>query len=79
MDIDTQQALKQNLSKNGGVLCEPTAIQIWCPTVSADVLLQLGFPFLGGWWQDLHFGHCKILHSAKHIKKNARKLKTHSD
>ena len=29
------------------------------------------FFFLGGWWQDLHSGHRKTLHSAKH--KNAKK------
>ena len=28
--------------------------------------------FFGGWWQDLHSGHSKTLHSAKH-KKNAKK------
>ena len=42
------------------------AINFSCPTVSADILLQLGYCFLGGWWQDLHSGHRKTLHSAKH-------------
>ena len=41
--MDTQQDDKQNLSKGGGALCEPTAIHMLCPTVSADVLLQLGY------------------------------------
>ena len=39
--------------------------------MSADVLLQLGYFLFGGWWQDLHSGHRKTLHSAKH--KNAKK------
>ena len=39
--------------------------------LSADVLLQLGYFLSGGWWQDLHSGHRKTLHSAKH--KNAKK------
>ena len=51
--------------------CEPMAIHISCTTVSTDVLLQLGYFLLGGWWQDLHSGHRKTLHSAKH--KNAKK------
>ena len=63
--MDTQQAEEQNLSKGGGAPCEPTAIHISCPTVSVDVLLQLGCFFLGGWWQDLHSGHRKTIHSAK--------------
>ena len=58
------------MSKGGGAPCEPTAIHISCPTVSADILLQLGY-LLGGWWQDLHSGHRKTLYSAKH--KNAKK------
>ena len=57
--MDTQQDEEQNLSKGGGAPCEPTAIHIQCPTVSADVLLQLGYFLLGGWWQDLHSGHRK--------------------
>ena len=45
--------------------------------MSADVLLQLFGDFLyGGWWQDLHSGHRKTLHSAKH--KTKKFLKTHS-
>ena len=34
------------MSKGGGAPCEPMAIHISCPTVSADVLLQLGTSFL---------------------------------
>ena len=71
MDMDMQQDEKQNLSKGGGTPCESMAIHICCITVSADILLQLGYVFLGGWWQDLHYGHRKTLHSAKPI--NARK------
>ena len=54
--MDTQQDEEQNLSKGGEALCEPTAIiHIQYPTVSVDILLQLGFFFsLGGWKQDLH-------------------------
>ena len=48
--------------------CEPMAIHISCTTVSTDVLLQLGYFLLGGWWQDLHSGHRKTLHTAKHTK-----------
>ena len=40
--MDTQQDEKQNLSKGGGAPYEPMAIHISCPTVSVDVLLQLG-------------------------------------
>ena len=47
--MDTQQDEKQNLSKGGGAPCEPTAIHIKCPTVSVDVLLQLGYFLLEGW------------------------------
>ena len=36
--------------------------------LSADVLLQLGYFLFGVWWQDLHSGHRKTLHSAKHSK-----------
>ena len=43
----------------------------YCPTVSVDVLLQLSYFLLGGWWQDLHSGPRKTLHSAKH--ENAKK------
>ena len=43
---DTQQNEKQNLSKGGVAPCEPTAINIECPTVSADVLLLLGYFFI---------------------------------
>ena len=57
MDMDIQLDYKQNMSKGGGAPCEPTAIHIWCPTVSADIFPQLGYCFLGGWWQDLHSGH----------------------
>ena len=39
MDIDTQQDEKQNLSKGAEAPCEPTAMHIWCATVSADVVL----------------------------------------
>ena len=67
-DMDTQQDEEQNLSKGGGAPREPTAIHIYCPTVSADVLLQFGYFLLGGWWQNLHFGHRKTLNSAKHTK-----------
>ena len=66
--MDTQKDEEQILSKSGGAPCEPTAIHISCPTVTADVLLQLGYLLLGGWWQDLHSGHCKTLHSTKHSK-----------
>ena len=45
MDMDTQQDYKQDLPKNLGAPCELTAIHIWCPTVSVDVLLQLGYIF----------------------------------
>ena len=38
--------------------------------MSVDVLLQLGYFLLGGWWQALHSGHRKSLYSAKH--KNAQ-------
>ena len=41
--MDTQQDEEQNLSKGGGAPCEPTAIHILRPTVSADVILQLGY------------------------------------
>ena len=40
--MTTQQDEEQNLSKGGGAYCEPTTIHIECPTVSVDVLLQLG-------------------------------------
>ena len=46
--------------------------------MSTDVLLQLGYILLGGWWQDLHSGHRKTLHSAKHsrsIKKSENPLR----
>ena len=33
--------------------------------------MQLGYFLFRGWWQDLHFGHRKTLHSTKH--KNAKK------
>ena len=36
--------------------------------LSADVLLQLGYFLLGGWWQDLHSGHRKTHHSTKHSR-----------
>ena len=36
--------------------------------MSANVLLQLGYFILGGWWQDLHSGHHKTLHPTKHTK-----------
>jgi len=36
--------------------------------LSADVLLQLGYFLLGGWWQDLHSCHRKTLRSAKHSR-----------
>ena len=39
--------------------------------MSAYVLLELGYFLLGGWWQDLHSGHCKTFHSTKPI--NAKK------
>ena len=39
--------------------------------MTVDILLQLGYFLLGGWWQDLHSGHRKTLHSANH--KNAKK------
>ena len=61
----------------GGAPCEPTAIHIACPTVSADVLLQLGYILLGDWWQALHSGHRKTLHSTKHTKSTKKNLKTH--
>ena len=38
---------------------------IWCPTVSVDVLLQLGYILLGSWWRDLHSGQRKTLNSPK--------------
>ena len=60
-----------------GAPCEPTAIHISCPTVSADVLLQLGYILLGDWWQALHSGHRKTLHSTKHTKSTKKNLKTH--
>ena len=63
--MDTQQDEKQILSMGGRAPCELTAIHIKCPTVSADVLLQLGYFLFGGWWQNLHSGHRKTLHSAK--------------
>ena len=66
--MDIQQDEEQNLSKGGGAPFEPTAIHISCPTVSADVLLQLGYFLLGGWWQDFNSGHRKTLHSAKHSR-----------
>ena len=47
--MDTQQDEEQNLSKSGGVPCKATAIHIYSPTVSVDVLLQLGYFLLGGW------------------------------
>ena len=62
-------------SKGGGAPCEPMAILIQCPTVSADVLLQLGYFLVGGWWQDLHFGHRKTLHSRKTFQKHKKKCK----
>ena len=37
-----------------------------------DVLLQLGYLFLGDWWQDLHSGHYKT-----QFCKTQRKLKTY--
>ena len=75
--MDTQQDENQNLSKGGGAPCEQMAIHIWCPTVPVDVILQLGYPFLGGLWWDFHSGHCKTPHYTKH-KKTQRKLKIHS-
>ena len=53
------------------------AIHISCPTVSADVLLQLGYFLLGGWWHDLHSGHRNTLHSAK-LMKSIKNQKTDS-
>ena len=73
--MDTQQDEEKNLSKGGGAPCESTAIYIECLTVSADVLLQLGYFLLGGWWQDLHSGHRKILHSTKTYEKTRSKPK----
>ena len=64
--MDTQQDEEQNLLKGGGAPCEPTAIHIKCPTVSVDVLLQLGYFLLGGWCQDFHSDHRKTPHSANH-------------
>ena len=76
--MDTQQGEEQNLSKGGGAPCEPMAIHIECPTVSADVLLQLSYFLLGCWWHNLHSGHRKTLPSAKHSKCIKKNLKTHS-
>ena len=75
--MDTQQDEEQNLSKGRGAPCEPTTIHIECPTVSADVLLQLDYFSFGGWWQDLHSGHRKTFHSAKRTK-SKKNLETHS-
>ena len=67
--MDTQQDYKKNVSKGGGAPCEPTAIHILYPTVSADILLQLGYFLLGGWWQDLHSGHRKKTPSIRKTQK----------
>ena len=40
--MDTQQDEEENLSKGRGAPCEPMAIHIQCPTVSADVILLVG-------------------------------------
>jgi len=47
----------------------------WPSISSVQLCLQTSYcswiTFLGGWWQDLHSGHRKILHSAKPL--NAKK------
>ena len=58
-------------------LCKPTAIHIWCPTVSVDILFQLG-TFLGGRCQDLQSGHCKTLYSTKHTKQRKSSIQCSS-
>ena len=72
--MDTQQYEKQNLSKDGGTPCEPTAIHVKRPTVSADVVLQLGYFLLGGWWQDLHSGHSKNPSFDKTFQKHKKRF-----
>ena len=75
--MDTQQEEEQNLLKGGGAPCEPTAIHISCSTVCAFVLLQLGYYLFRGWWQNLHSGNRKTLHSAKHSKSIFKNVKSH--
>ena len=61
-DMDTQQDEKQNLSKGGGAPYEPMAIHISCPTVSVDILLQLGNLYM----RRLVAGFALHLHSKNH-------------
>ena len=42
--------------------------------MSADILQQLGYILLGGWWQDLYSGHCKTF-----IPQNIRKAQKNSE
>ena len=75
--MDTQQDKNKTCQRAEELLVSQRP-SISSAQLSADVLLQLGYFLLGDWWQDLHCGQCKTLHSAKHSRSIKKNLKTHS-
>ena len=75
MDMDTSRTKNKTCQRAEELLVSQgpstSGVQL------SDILLQLGYCFLGGFWQDLHSGHCETLHSAKPLntKKTENQLR----